>query len=56
MSALVALNDSSREGPMSQKGQQATFADALRGFVLNVRSRKANSAAGGQNRSHIATT
>jgi hypothetical protein len=32
---------------MSQKGQQATFADASRIFVLNVRSREGNQAAGG---------
>jgi hypothetical protein len=37
---------------VSQKGQQATFADAPRVFVLSVRNQEANPAAGGQKRKY----
>jgi hypothetical protein len=41
---------------MSLKGQQATFADASRVFVLSVRNQDANPAAGGQDRLVAFTT
>jgi hypothetical protein len=40
---------------MSLEGQQATFTDASRVFVLNVRNQEANPAAGGQERPLIDT-
>jgi hypothetical protein len=52
-SALLAANDRFRETRMPAMGQQATFADASRVFVLSVRNREANQALPGQERSFL---
>jgi len=47
-SAILGRSGRYQEGQETARGQQATFADAPRVFVLNVRNREGNPAAGGQ--------